>query len=75
MEIRGTPTALICTDSFLPEAQRVAEILGLPHLPIVQIPHPLSTLREEEILQRAQHALPAIENILTQALKTQHPTP
>jgi len=69
LEARGTPTALICTDSFLTEARQVAGLLGLSHLPIVEIPHPLSTLGDGEIFQRAQHAFPMIEKVLTQPLE------
>lgn len=75
LETHGTPTVLICTDLFLTEARQVAAILGLSHLPVVQIPHPLSTLGEREIFERAQRALPALQKALTHPIEVNRLAP
>ncbi len=60
LEALGVPTAVIVTEQFVHEAkvQRVA--LGMLALVPVVIPHPLSSLTDEEIRQRAAVALPGV---------------
>lgn len=36
------PTALLCTDEFGPLARAESEVLGMPGLPLIAIPHPLA---------------------------------
>jgi len=63
LESRGLPTAAIVTAEFLLEAETQRDALGMAGLDAVVIAHPLSTLREEEIVQRIEQALPQIERV------------
>ena len=60
LESLGVPTAVIITSEFLHEARVQRAALGMKGLLPVVIPHPLSSLTEEEILQRAASALPQV---------------
>ena len=60
-ESRGLPTALIITTEFQLEAQVQRDALGMAALDPVVIEHPLSSLTEDEISQRAAQALPQIK--------------
>ncbi len=63
LEARGLPTAVIVTSEFLLEARTQRDALGMTALEPVVIAHPLSSLTDEEIAQRAQAALPLIERV------------
>ena len=56
LETAGRPTAVIVTTEFLHEAEVQRDALGMTDLAPVVIEHPLSTLTDEEIEQRARHA-------------------
>jgi hypothetical protein len=56
LEASGRPTAVIVTTEFLHEAEVQRAALGMPELTPVVIEHPLSTLADEEIDQRAKQA-------------------
>ena len=60
LESLGVPTAVIVTTEFVREAkvQRVA--LGMNDLVPVVIQHPLSSLKDDEIRERAAAALPHV---------------
>ncbi len=61
LESRGRPTAVIVTTEFVLEAQTQRDALGMAGLDAVVIDHPLSSLREEEIVRRIEQALPQVE--------------
>lgn len=63
LESGGRPTAVIVTTEFVLEAETQRDALGMRGLDAVVIPHPLSSLTEEEIAQRIEAALPQIENV------------
>jgi len=63
LETRGLPTALIITTEFQLEAQVQRDALGMLALDPVVIEHPLSSLTEHEIAQRAAQAWPQIESV------------
>ena len=63
-EEKGVPTAVVVTDAFLREAHVQRTALGMEELEPVVIKHPLSTLKEEEIEDRAREILPQMKNIL-----------
>ncbi|HUI35765.1 MAG TPA: hypothetical protein VLX67_09585 [Stellaceae bacterium] len=52
----GRPTAVVVTTEFLHEANMQRDALGMPDLAAVVIDHPLSTLSDSEIAQRAAQA-------------------
>ncbi len=56
LEAAGRPAAVIVTTEFLHEAEVQRDALGMHELTLVVIEHPLSTLTDEEIEQRAQQA-------------------
>jgi len=64
LEEKGVPTAVVVTDAFLREAHVQRTALGMEELEPVVIKHPLSTLKEEEIEDRAREILPQMKNIL-----------
>lgn len=63
LEARGLPTAIIITTEFQLEAQVQRDALGMSALQPVVIEHPLSSLTESEIAQRAAQALPQIQSV------------
>jgi hypothetical protein len=63
LESLGVPTAVIITTEFLREARMQRAALGMEALAPVVIEHPLSSLTEEEILQRAAAALPNVVGV------------
>ena len=65
LEKRGIPTAVIVTASFLQEAEVQRAALGADDLQPVVITHPLSTLSEDEIQDRAREAAEQLERVLT----------
>ena len=65
LEKRGIPTATVCTDEFYPLGKAEAEILGMPGLPILQIPHPMAGRKPERVAEVASQAAPEILHILT----------
>ena len=64
MEAAGRPTAIVVTTEFLYEAEVQRDALGMRDLTLVVIDHPLSTLTDEEIEQRAQQAAAQCVDIL-----------
>lgn len=60
LEGRGIPTAVIVTDAFVHEAELQCAALGAEHLEPVVIRHPLSTLTDEEIAERASETIVAL---------------
>jgi hypothetical protein len=64
LEAAGRPTAVVVTTEFLHEAEVQRDALGMHELTPVVIEHPLSTLTDEEIEQRAQRAAPQCVAIL-----------
>ncbi len=60
LEALGVPTAVIVTSEFVREAKVQREALGMTGLVPVVIPHPLSSLTDEEICARVAAALPQV---------------
>jgi hypothetical protein len=60
LEALGVPTAVIVTTEFLHEARVQRTALGMEGIVPVVIPHPLSSLTEDEIKARAAAALPQV---------------
>ena len=66
MEQRGIPAAAICTDALRPSADAMARIQGVPGYRFAVVPHPVSSLDEKEIEERARLAAPQVLQILRQ---------
>lgn len=63
-EKRGIPASVIITGPFVPTAVGIAELAGMPGYPHVVIPHPVGSLSNAEVRQRADAAAPAVEALL-----------
>lgn len=50
----GIPAATICTDHFVNTSEATATVWGVPEYPVIYMPHPLSTLNDDEIQAQAQ---------------------
>jgi len=61
----SVPSAVICTSRFVKEAGNISKILGALNYPVVEITHPLSSITNEEIKERAVEAAGQIIEILT----------
>jgi hypothetical protein len=57
LEAAGIPTAVIVTTEFLHEAHVQRAALGMPGLDPVVVTHPLSTLSDEQLDDRAREAV------------------
>jgi hypothetical protein len=66
LERRGVPTAVVCTDQFVTSARAQAAISGNPEYPFVVIAHPVGSLTDRELHERARAATPHVIRILTQ---------
>jgi hypothetical protein len=58
------PAVSICTDSFRVTAQAMAQACGFPGFEFVTMPHPIASLGEGQIRDRARDALPEVLRIL-----------
>ena len=61
---RGLTTAVIVSGPFLKLGQSQARVLGVPDLPLIEIPHPLGGLAIDQVKARADHAIPKFANLL-----------
>jgi hypothetical protein len=66
IERRGKPAAVILTDRFTVTGRAMAAVAGLTEYPFATAPHPLSTLTDEEISQRAAALVPSVIQLLTE---------
>jgi hypothetical protein len=60
----GVPAAAICTDHFVATAQATATVWGVPDYPVIYMPHPLSTLSDDEIQAEAQRLADQVVRVL-----------
>ena len=58
------PAVSICTDSFGPAAQAMAKVYGFPGYQFVTMPHPLASLADKQLHERARDLLPEVLRIL-----------
>lgn len=65
LERKGIATATVCTSGFRNAGMKQASNLGIPHLPIVDIPFPFASLPPEEARARGAQAFDAIVAALT----------
>ncbi len=66
MERRGIPAAVICTEAFSPTVETVAKVRGMEGYPVAYIPHPVGSLTEDQLRERAKEIAPEIKKLLTQ---------
>jgi hypothetical protein len=56
---------VICTEEFVPTVRAQARISGRPDYPVAIVPHPIGSLRPDDLRARADAALPQVIRILT----------
>ena len=64
LEKRGVPTAVICTEPFVSSAKAMAQIGGISDYPFAVVPHPLGSLTQETLRERAVQAAPQVLQLL-----------
>ncbi len=64
LEKAGVPTAVICTEPFIPSARAMAKIQGIPEYPYIILPHPLGSLTADSLRNQAVRAAPEVLGIL-----------
>ena len=64
LESRATPTTVIVTEAFVRESEAQRQALGLAELTPVVITHPLSTISDAEIEDRAAEAATQVVTVL-----------
>lgn len=63
LEKEGTPTISICSHKFSQFARSLARSHGANNLRIVEIEHPISGQKKEEIVAKTQDLIPKIKNL------------
>jgi hypothetical protein len=64
MEKLGIPTASIVTHVFVNTANAMTRMMGVPDFEYIVAQHPLSSLTDAEIKERAIQLAPEVERIL-----------
>jgi hypothetical protein len=64
LEIRGVPTAAICSDAFKASADAIASLHGAPGYRYVTTRHPVAVLTPDQVRERARQALPEVISLL-----------
>ena len=64
MEKLGIPTASIVTHVFVNTANAMTRMMGVPDFEYIVAQHPLSSLTDAEIKERAAQLVPEVERIL-----------
>jgi hypothetical protein len=73
MDRAGIPAATICTDHFVATGQATAALWGVPHYPVIYMPHPLSTCPEAELQAQARRVAGQVVQILLTASVDAYP--
>ncbi|MFT4987920.1 MAG: hypothetical protein ACI9BK_000689 [Acidimicrobiales bacterium] len=60
----GVPAVPIVTNPFAPTAKAIAELHGLPDYTFVAVAHPITSLNDDELRERAKVAAPLVEAAL-----------
>ena len=64
-EVAGIPSAAVITERFVSAAELMARVLGADDYAFVTIPHPISSLRPEELAELARNAAADCVALLT----------
>lgn len=60
----GIPAAVVITAPFIPTAEAISELDGMPDYGFVTIPHPVTSLSVEQLAERARDAAAQVEALL-----------
>ena len=61
----GTPSATICTDTFMHTSKAMAATWGAPDYPVIFTEHPIAPLNREQLRARVEETIDQIVSILT----------
>ena len=64
LEKLGVPTAVICTGPFVSSGKTMSKIGGIPDYPFAIVSHPLGSLDNVGVRERAMQATPRVLEIL-----------
>ena len=65
LESRGIPSALVVTEPFVAVAARFAPGVGAPDYPTAAVPHPISSVGEDELRKYAEGIAEEVADLLT----------
>ena len=63
-ERKGIQTAAVLTDTFIRPGDAMARVQGFRDYQYAVIPHPISSLNQEQVQKRAEEVLPEVLRIL-----------
>ena len=63
-EKRGVPAAVVITEPFVPTAEAMSRLAGMPGYPYATVPHPVGSLGAEDVNARADQIVERIEKLL-----------
>jgi hypothetical protein len=66
-EKRGIPAAVVITEPFVPTAEAMARLAGMPGYPYAVLPHPVGSLTARKVAQRAHAIAERVEALLLTA--------
>ena len=61
----GIPAAVVITEPFVPTAEAMARLAGMPGYPYAVLPHPIGSLGPGEVAERADRIVKRIAALLT----------
>jgi len=64
LERAGVPAVSICSDSFRMSAQAMADVQGFPGFEFVVVEHPVASLDDAQLRERAATAVPEVLRVL-----------
>ncbi|MCE2465823.1 MAG: hypothetical protein J4G01_07080 [Dehalococcoidia bacterium] len=64
VEKAGKPAAAICTEPFVPTGRSIAKIRGIDGYPFAVVTHPVGSVEDGVVMERAHQALPRVLEIL-----------
>lgn len=67
LEARGVPAALVVTEPFAAVAARFAPTVGVPDYPSAAVPHPISSVGDDELRKYAAAITGEVADLLTTA--------
>ena len=67
LEARGVPAALVVTEPFVDVAARFAPTVGAPGYPSAAVPHPISSVDEDDLRKYASAVADKVATLLTNA--------
>ena len=63
-EKRGIPAAVVITAPFVPTAEAMARLSGMPGYPYAVAPHPFGSLTPIQVAERADELVERIQSLL-----------